>query len=155
MIDKVAEFPSLDPRTGKLRPEHVPPSEDSATTEDLEKFQNQIDLIDGVFWAGDGPPTPTWINAVRASGKIPLDVKQVRKGDRLAPRLNSEYELILGVTTFNPLTGSPSITDVNVGNVRGVKGADGSNVLPTSEAIDNALNVSSSIFNVTQLRRAR
>ena len=164
MIDKVAEFPSLDPRTGKLRPKHVPPSEDSATTEDLEKVQSQIDLIDGVFWAGDGPPSATWIAAVRASGKIPLDVKQVRKGEQVRPTLAPNFDLLFEVISFDPLTGAPKSSQVNVGNVRGksgesayevakrlgftgtesqfltsLKGVDGANVLPTNEAIEAIL----------------
>ena len=134
-----------------------------------------------MFWAGEGSPTAAWIAAVRASGKTPLDLKQVRKGDRIVnPRQNSSHELLFDIQTYHPLTGAMTTGLYNVGNVQGgqgddaykvaqstgyvgtkdqwiasLKGRDGSNVLPTDEAIDNALNVSSSIFNVTQLRRAR
>ena len=181
MVDDLGMFPSLDPATGKLRPIHVPVSDDGASKEDLEKFQEEINLIDGVFWAGEGSPTAAWIAAVRASGKTPLDLKQVRKGDRIVnPRQNSSHELLFDIQTYHPLTGAMTTGLHNVGNVQGdqgddaykvaqstgyvgtkdqwiasLKGRDGSNVLPTDEAIDNALNVSSSIFNVTQLRRAR
>ena len=144
MIDDLGQFPSLDPNTGKLRPKHVPIPEGVASSEDLEKFESQIDLIDGVFWAGSGPPSATWIKAVRHSGKTPLDLKQVRKGERLYPRLSPFYDLLIDVTSFDPLTGAPIPATVNVGNVRGAPGLNGSNVLPTDEAIAQALAQSSS-----------
>lgn len=157
MTTTVAEFPSLDPRTGKLRPKHVPLSEDAASTEDLEKFQSLVDLIDGVFWAGPGQPTEVWIQSVRASGKTPLWLAQVKKGDHVRnPRLNVNHELLIDVVSSDPLYATESILTVNVGNVRGGRGEPGMpgrdgrdsvGVVPTDEALASYVSYYGGPFN--------
>ena len=166
MVDDLGQFPSLDPNTGKLRPWHVPVSEDGVSKDDLEYFSKEIDLIDGVFWGKDTPPSPSWISSVRASGKTPVWIKQIRRGDELGDiSINSEYELLFEIISYDLLTGNPIKKVINAGNARGgpgksiydiakelgftgtvaeyeksVHGRDGSNVLPADTFISQSLD---------------
>ena len=72
MVDDLGQFPSLDPKTGKLRPKHVPLSEDAASKTDLERVNTKFDLSKGIIWAEEGTPPPIWLATVADLGKVPL-----------------------------------------------------------------------------------
>lgn len=73
-VKDLGQFPSLDPKTGKLRPKHVPVSEDGATKKSVERLNELIDLDEGVIWGKTIEPPAWWITAVKAIGKTPLSL---------------------------------------------------------------------------------
>lgn len=77
MVDDLGQFPSLDPKTGKLRPQHVPT--DKTLDAAVKKVEEEAGLDEAAVWARTETPPAWWIAAVKATGKTPLSLDDLRR----------------------------------------------------------------------------
>ena len=141
MIDKAAEFPSLDPRTGKLRPKHVPLSDEAVSKKEFDSLNAFLNLTDTLIWGGDEAPPETWVATVRSIGKMPALLSQLRKGDRIeSTQISETGRLEVTIRRFDPLTSESYVFTYDAGIARGPKGFDGSNVLMDDEVVSQAID---------------
>lgn len=116
VFDAEAEFPSLDPKTGKIRPKHTPIPFGAATKADINNTNAKFNLMDGIIWAKTGAPSPSWISAVKAQGKTPLSLDDLARITdpglasilALAGSLSREQVVLIMKTA---LSGMPDVVD--------------------------------------------